>query len=1419
MTEWSPSHDEIAEESLTAATVRITGPAGVAGVGVLIAPQLVLTCAHVVTDAAGLARGHSGRPQTTLDVRLLHTPGDAEAVTARIRDWVPEHPDGRGDLAVLLLKGVLTGARPVVMADPSSTFAHQAVVFGLPDDVAEGGWHTAVLRGRTGVGWLQMSPDGASDPIRPGFSGAAVWDKVTGGVVGIVTATASEARGQNFCIPTRAITDQIPALAGLLAPRCPFPGLHAFTEQDGRHFFGRDADVAAVLGLLGARGGPADCVTLIGPSGSGKSSVLMAGVVPRLSEQGVEVVLLRAASGQQRLPVRTRPADDRQRRVVVAVDQAEALLTLPDDELQETVGLLLEAAARPDASVLMVVRSDFQDAMLSHPELGRLVGGAPAHQLGPMTAQQLADAVMRPLDGIPGVEYSAGLAARIVEDAVGRPGTLPLLGFLLESLWEQRRGGRLRFDTYERLGGVGRALGERADTAWHEVQGAHPSPAAESLLRALVRIPPGTRTALRARLLRRDAGEERWAIARALAESRILVLGVEEAGHETVELAHEALIEQWRPLAEVLAENRAFLEWLGTLRFDGQRWQQEGRPDGHLLEDPALALAEQRLAERGDELTAEDREFIRCSGELRDRRRREAKRSATRARRVRQLIAIVAVVSSLAVVVGSFLYRGMVAEQRRLTSDRLTQQAAALDSVSLTASSLFAVAAFDTEDREPARSTLMAQYLRMKDVEHIVMEGRSDVEDISLAGSGEELYSLLDSGDVVQLDLRKADAERPEPWLRTRTGDNARFAVSSNDRVMARSSEWGVISLGVRASEEAAFDPKAKVRYVSLRGREDAERNPRPASDLRFDGGGDRVLAAIPREGVLVWRTDDGSRVGRTLTPPKGWDAVEAWFGAGDTVVTRIVPAGTGRDDAPGRLLAWDLATGEPSRPWGERAAASATVSSDGRTLVTCTAEGALEVWRLGRQPRRAKTYNTSTAVQLCPLHVPRLDATGRYLVKPVGRMGGDLGRMRFLVVDLEKGWPGTFDVPSTAFEDVNITRGNSFPAVALAGPPNDLRAAVAVGGSVVTVRVRPPDSFDTSVLLGGFRTPDGEHQRLAVVDAEGDALQMWDLKTRKLMGFAKSPKPLARFYTAFSPDGSRVLTVTEDQRSVLVWRLTEGASGSDTTHTLVVEHELELPSPPDLTAQGPDPLTGLTPSWINTSFADDEHAVISGLSYMSRWNLDTGEQDGRTYRPAEQEKWALANAAAGTWGGALPGTRKAVVRTVDGVGTWDFGTGEYTRWIERKERDESIRGLLVSPDGKRLAVHYAGGSVRLWDIERDKWDGTLTDDGVYALGRFLDEKGDTLHTTTRAGEQVVWDTQDRDMLYRYWVYYDTTLSPDSTGERITAVEGSRSFTVPLDADKSIERLCALAQRGPTKGERERAGDSDEFDHACRSGS
>ncbi|CAL9553257.1 trypsin-like peptidase domain-containing protein [Streptomyces sp. Tu 3180] len=1401
----STASDQVAEEALAAATVQVADADGhIGGLGVLIAPTLVLTCAHVVLGASRLPLGRAEPPGAPVRVRLVLAAG--EETEAVVRDWVPVREDGSGDVAVLSLARPLTGARPVPMVAPATVWNHPAMVFGLPDDGTGGGWHTAVLRARTGTGRLQMSPsDAHADPVQPGFSGSAVWDLELGAVVGIVASISSPRRGQSFCVPTGTVLAEVPGLAELLAPASPFPGLRPFTEENSAHFFGRDEDATAVVDLLCPDGLPEGCVTLTGPSGSGKSSLLMAGVLPRLRERDVEVVTLRA---EGRLPDAdaVRDALERHRSgpgTVLALDQAEALLLRPADDLRELVDRLLDACARPGVGVLVVLRADFQDAALRHPELSRLTGGAPAHQLGLMTREQLTEVVRLPLRAFPGVEYENGLADRLVEDAAGRPGALPLLGFVLNTLWERQTGGRLRLDTYRGLGGVGGVLSSTADSAWRRALRGAPPEAAAGLLRALIQVPPGGTTALRARLARRDAGEEQWAIARRLAEARVLVLGADAERGETVELAHEALIEHWQPLAEQLEGDRAFLTWRGELRYDRARWWREGRPDGALLEDPALRAAEQWLAERGDELTDDDREFIAAGVALRERKQREAAKSERRRRYLRYLGVGVTALAVVAASVVSVLYLNLLEEQRRLASDRLAQQAATYDDVSLVTSSLFSAAAYRTDARPDARSALLAQYLRLRDVERIAMENQEEVESVALTEDGERLYALLKNGDFLDLDLR--GKERPKTVLRTKPRDNDLIATSPDGRILARAGGWGLISLGVPKTADS--DTRDR-RTLKLREGKDVEKNPRDPHDLRFDGDGQRILAAVPHEGVLVWRTGDGRRTGRTLVPPRGWDAAQAWFGTDGTVVARIVPADAAPDDARGRLVSWDLDSGTLRRPWGERATASATVSGNGRVLVTCTEQGALEAWRLGSRPRRFQSWSNTAFQGLCPLYAPRLDASGRYLINPTGRIGTDLGRVRFLVLDLEKGWPATFDTPAAAVEDQAVTGRAFAPPVTLAGPPDDLRAAVGVGGSIVTVRVRPPTQFDANSLINRIRTPDGPHDRMAVVDSGGTVLQLWDLTGRRFLTSARASQRMAALYAAFTPDGRRVLTVAEDQRTVLVWQITEKSGRT----VLTEKHALKLEAPSDLHAGGPDPLTGLTPSWITIGFSDSDHAVVSGLSYVSRWRLDSGELEGETFRPSVQEPYQLANEAAGTYAGAVPGKPQAIVRNVDGIGVWDFDKGEFT-WVVKRGNGRSIRWMVLSPDGKRLAVQYAGGQVRLWDVGTKKETAVLTYDRVYWLGPFLD--GRSLHTTTEAGEQLVWDVTTGRELYRYHVGYGAVISPSADGKSLTVVDGSRGSVVPLDPERWIERVCALAQRELNDGERELAADRGEVEDVC----
>jgi WD40 repeat protein len=287
------------------------------------------------------------------------------------------------------------------------------------------------------------------------------------------------------------------------------------------------------------------------------------------------------------------------------------------------------------------------------------------------------------------------------------------------------------------------------------------------------------------------------------------------------------------------------------------------------------------------------------------------------------------------------------------------------------------------------------------------------------------------------------------------------------------------------------------------------------------------------------------------------------------------------------------------------------------------------------------------------------------------------------------------------------------------------------------------------------------------------------------------------------------MLTIAQDQRTVLVWRISDAAGGKA---TLKEESAIRPPAPRGLTADGPDPLTGLTPSWVNVSFSDNDHAVISELSYVSRWRLDTGRQDGVTYQPPVQEQAQLANEAATTFAGAVPGKPQAVLRTLDGIRLWDFTTGEFTTWIRKRRDDRPVRSMDLSPNGKLLAVQYAGGEVGLWDVEK-KQERTLTFDGVYYLGRFL--RNGVLHTMTEAGEQLVWDVANDRELYRYYVGYGAKISPSADGKSLTILDGSRVSVVPLDPARWIDRLCTLAGRELNKGERKLAADGGEVDDIC----
>jgi hypothetical protein len=280
----------------------------------------------------------------------------------------------------------------------------------------------------------------------------------------------------------------------------PFKGLRAFSEADAENFFGREALVQQLLARLGEGGDLSRFLAVIGPSGSGKSSVVRAGLIPALRRGGLpgsenwfivdmlpgrhpfeelESALLRVAvnppetllsqlkdgsRGLLRAVHRILPADESVELVLV-MDQFEEIFTLVDEEDERA--LLLESIAsavldeRSRLRVIVTLRADFTDKPLRYVDFGELVNRRFEFVL-PLTADEVERAVAGPAQQI-GLRLEKGLVSTIIREAGNQPGTLPLLQHALSELFEKREGRKLTNKAYREIGGVLGALGRSAE--------------------------------------------------------------------------------------------------------------------------------------------------------------------------------------------------------------------------------------------------------------------------------------------------------------------------------------------------------------------------------------------------------------------------------------------------------------------------------------------------------------------------------------------------------------------------------------------------------------------------------------------------------------------------------------------------------------------------------------------------------------------------------------------------------------------------------------------------------------------------------------------------------------------------------------------------------------------------------------------
>ena len=426
---------------------------------------------------------------------------------------------------------------------------------------------------------------------------------------------------------------------------CPYRGLAAFGEVDASFFFGREAFVDRLEQALADR---SPVAMVIGPSGSGKSSVVFAGLLPRLRGKGdwliatlrpgkepfqalagallphlqpdldeidrlVQTRKLAEVLARGDLPLvdalaRIRDRRGARGRVLLVLDQFEELFTLCTDPgaPRRFVDALLEAGAGP-AALLLTLRGDFVGQALAHRPFADALQTA-AQILGPMTREELRAAIERPAEA-QGAALEVGLVARLLDDVGEEPGNLPLLEFALTLLWERLDFGWMTHAAYEAIGRVEGALARYADEVYDTLL-ADKQTLARRVFTQLVQPGEGTEDTRRV-ATRADVGDGAWDVVRHLADRRLVVTGRDPvSGAEYVEVVHEALVRSWSKLQAWMAEDRSFREWQERLRVGVRTWEDTGHDEGALLRGVSLAWAEEWLETQREDLSEAERAFI-----------------------------------------------------------------------------------------------------------------------------------------------------------------------------------------------------------------------------------------------------------------------------------------------------------------------------------------------------------------------------------------------------------------------------------------------------------------------------------------------------------------------------------------------------------------------------------------------------------------------------------------------------------------------------------------------------------------------------------------------------------------------------------------------------------------------------------------
>jgi WD40 repeat protein/DNA-binding SARP family transcriptional activator len=1143
----------------------------------------------------------------------------------------------------------------------------------------------------------------------------------------------------------RLATGQDPAGEGPAAAVCPYKGLARFEASDAEFFFGRERLVAELVTHLVGAG----LVGVVGPSGSGKSSLVRAGLLPALAD-GVlpgsnrwQQVLVRPGEhpmaelaravahpgvpgdGDGDATAAGGKADDHtmpwretgermlrtiagKERLLLAVDQFEEVFTTCQDEGERAAFLaaLTEAAwAGRNVTVVVVVRADYYGHCTADPTLADLL--AANHMLvGPMGADELRRAIELPARRA-GLRLEPGLSAAMIGEVADEPGGLPLLSCALLESWQHRQGRTLTLAAYHQAGGVHGAVARLAERAWQQLDPGQQQTARRMLLRL---AGPGEGEAVVRRRVPRDeltaSGDERGrAVLDALADQRLLT-----TGEDTVEVAHEALLREWPRLRGWLEEDVQGRALHRHLISAAQEWEAAGRDPGELYRGARLTGALDWARDHHADLNELERAYLKASRAAAEREvadaRRRAEREARTSRRLRGLLAGLAAVLALALVAGGFAValRGR-AERQTLVAQRQTQVAESrrlgaqvLLQSDLDRSLLLAAEAVRLDDSVDTRSALLTTLLRSPQALRVFRGDGNQLHNLRLSPDGRTLAAVDNIGATYLWDSRTG--------RRLDGPDGSVVAFSRDGRLMA-------VGYQLKSSVAAGRLPK----YL--------------------------LLWDVAHHTIINW-----------LPLPSERDVVvDAAFSPNG----RVLAAGT----AQGTLIFWDVTSGAPLGPvlhyhTGQSPRANLAFAPDGATLFTSVQGGNTTVWdATRRRPVRTFPLGGTLAVSRDGTRVALGQHDGSIILADAAT-----GRRRRALTR-----------HSTAVMGLALSPDGSI----LASVSGDRTAIL---WDVATGKAREILRGHAGSVTGVAISPDGRTLYTSSLD---DSVIAWDLtRTRGLARqLTRAPSPMVG--VTFNPRDPDLLALAQRNGPVTLWDLAR---------------RVWVGKPLDVTS-GAANAVAFSPDGSLLAAADADGTVaLFDVATAARVGRSLHPRYGPLYAPGRQSR--DINGLAFSPNGRL----LATAGNDNSMVLWDLARRVPIGRRLRPGGGDLITAVAISPDGRMVASGVDDGTVILTRVPDGKELYKLTPMGMSGpISLAFSPDGKTLAIASTDGKMRLWDPRTGMPHGPPWAAIDgsamgTSFGPDSS---VLAISGSEGTTALWDV-RSGKRIGALLTGPPSSG-------------------